>query len=140
MSQKPAPPLKLIVKAFILIRDATTKLEADHKTAKEVLATKQDYLHSIINKKLIDDDVKTIATDFGTAFKQKKEYVKIEDWSLFSEYVTNELVAGNDDVLAFFNKKVNKTTTLAYMKAHNGALPPGVGYTSEYELEVRRPS
>jgi hypothetical protein len=81
----------------------------------------------------------SLKTADGTAFMSTVTRTSVDDWSVFTQYVVAQIVAHDEDVLAFFNKSVNKTAVLQYMSDNEDALPPGIGYAAFKELKINKP-
>jgi hypothetical protein len=68
---------------------------------------------------------------FGTAFKQVKEYFRVGDWDQIVEYIKE---TGNFHML---EKRIGKLATKEIYEV-TGKLPPGVEYSSEIEMVIRK--
>lgn len=68
---------------------------------------------------------------FGTAFKQVKEYFRVGDWDQIIGYIKE---TGNYHML---EKRIGKLATKEIYDT-TGQLPPGVEYSSEIEMVIRK--
>jgi len=81
--------------------------------------------------------VNNFATDAGTAYRNTKRIVRINDWALFSQWI---LETGNTHCL---EKRPAKLAVLEIVDGDGdeaGELPPGLEYFEEEEFLVRKPS
>lgn len=151
-----------LVAAFVKMRDAKAALDEGVKKEKKKLVDGMDMITSHLQKQLDNLGVKSIKTDAGTVFKTKKEYVGVEDFELFLDFLLQSVVKAAEEVrgfepsttpllvareleyikenanLQFLNKVINKSAVLQWMEDHENDLPPGAKYTTESVVQVRR--
>lgn len=120
-----------------MYRDERDQLATDRKGYKAREARVKLHL-SIISMVLRDradavGGVDTFATPAGTAFRNKKEFFKVSDWTDFSSYV---LKTGNVHLL---QKRVSPNA-VKELRETEGSLPPGIENRVEVEFSVRSPT
>jgi len=135
------PPAELsalgVDKLIEMYRAERDQLATDRKGYKAREARVKLHL-SIISMVLRDradlaGGVDTFATPSGTAFRNKKEFFKVSDWTDFSSYV---LKTGNVQLL---QKRVSPNAVKELREAE-GQLPPGIENRVEVEFSVRSPT
>lgn len=108
---------------------------SDARKAFETFEAEKKHRLEIIQMELmrIADSAGTdsLKCKFGTAFKQLKKYYRVGDWDQILEYIKE---TGNFQML---EKRIGK---LATQEIHDttGVLPPGVEYSAEVEMVVRK--
>lgn len=139
-----------LIKAYIALRDKLREDEEAFKKHKAAINSKMDLIEKEVGKLLNAQKLKSTRTDSGTAYKDKKEYVGVEDWEDFLDFFCKSLVKdigwaeGVADLIkekadwTFFRKGVSKTTVLNYMKEHKNQPPPGLKYESVNTINFRR--
>lgn len=127
----PQLTVDVLVDRYVKLRDRIKQAEDAHKErmkpAKDMLEQLNNQLLDAINK----SGAESISTVFGTAYRNPRTSVSIEDGEQFRPYViANELW----DLVDW---KANKTAVEDYLKEFE-SLPPGVKITTAYVAGVRR--
>ena len=120
-----------IVKKYVDLRDSIDAINKETKARVAVLEEAQGALASVLMKLAKEQGVSSFKTDSGTAFIQTKTYAGVADWSRTIEYIKA------NDAYYLLNKAVNKTAVKEYIDKHETP-PPGVNWTVEQEIQVRR--
>ena len=121
-----------MVKAYVACRDS---LNAKRKAFKEIeKGYKKDLglIEDEILKQCQEQNVDSFKTKYGTAFKKKKDFIKVENWDAALDYI---LV---NDLRHMLTKSVAKASAKEYMVENNNTLPPGLTYGSITEIGIRR--
>lgn len=129
------------IAAFIKIRDDIIAREAVFRESIKDLKDKQDQIKAYVHKKLDElgvDNIKSAVA--GTAFKSSVDAVSVEDKSAFKQFVLNQIDEVGADGLEFLSTTASKTVVKQYMAENNGALPPGVKYTTFVDVKFRKPT
>jgi len=121
-----------LIKAYIACRDAlnthrheSKKVEDKYKGDMEIFANRL--------KELADEmGVESFKTEHGSAFKKVTDWISVDDWDLFNDFVIK------NDLVQMFKKDANKAAIKEYMAENNNQLPPGIGYGQKVEIQVRR--
>lgn len=141
-----------LIGIYVKMRDVVAAKEKVFKAEKKSIGEKMEVIAKELRKRLKADEVKSIKSDSGTVFETKKEFVGIEDFDDFLRFligtildcVVDEVEQRDIDSalqhaeLQFLNKAVNKTATLEWMEENEGKLPPGIKYSSEFVIQVRK--
>lgn len=109
------------------LHDARKEWETFEAMKKERLEVIQMKLREIADSVGTD----SLKCKFGTAFKQTKEYFRVGDWDQIVEYIKQ---TGNFHML---EKRIGKLATKEIYDT-TGKLPPGVEYSAEIEMVVRK--
>jgi hypothetical protein len=116
---------------FVALRDKIKALDTEHKNTMGPLREELDRQNEELLAQLNAVGAESVRTAAGTAYKLIKRSASIADAAAFWEYVrTNE----EWDLL---DRRVNLSAATEYVAEHNQP-PPGVNYSSHYEVGVRR--
>ena len=121
-----------IVGAYIRMRD---DLDAERKKFKELEKERKAQMAKIedhILKLCYDQGVESFKTVHGTAFKKKKDFIKVSNWDAALDYIIA------NDLRHMLTKSVAKESAKEFMKENNNQLPPGLEYGAITEIGIRR--
>jgi hypothetical protein len=120
-----------LVSRYIALRDkkAEHKAEYDGKVAKvdELLRR----VEGVLLKHFQDTGVESVRTESGTAYTSTRTSAKVADWDSFIGFVRES------DSWDMLEHRCAKTVVEEY-KNENGDLPPGLNWTSEVTVGIRR--
>ena len=122
-----------VIQKYIQLRD---QLESTRKAQKELekdINLKMDRLSMWLKEYAEGQGVNSVATDFGTAYKVTKDWVRVGNWEQILSYIKE---SGNWQML---EKRIAKNATKDIME-ETGDIPPGVEYSQEIEYQVRKPT
>lgn len=126
------PSAERLIETYIRIRDEVDTrrkaLEAELTEMKEEMSV----IESALREQLNTAGAESIKAKAGTAFFNKKDYVSLESYDSFLEFVRS------NDAWQFLPRSVVKSAVKEYMDENNGALPPGVSYGVERVVQIRR--
>ena len=120
------------VAQYVKVRDLIKKKEDDHKEQIKPYKKLLEDLNALLLNHLNTIGGNSVATDAGTVYRIEKSSASLSDPQAFMDYV---VANGAFDLM---DRKANKTAVAEYIKEH-GAQPPGVKFTSIFEVGVRRP-
>lgn len=127
-----APPIAEIVRRR---REMDTEFSVKLAELKALYAPKLEVIDRYLQKYLIDNKQKTIATEFGTVMTYKRRNLKMTN--------LEELQAWCDanEKPEFIEPKVNSTEVLAYLdRAKGNLLPDGLKLDTTDVLSIKAPS
>ena len=142
-----------LIEAYVGMRDKVAAIAAATKKEQAGLKVNMGMIEGEIKKRLIDRGQTSFKTNAGTAFKTSKDFVGIEDHTLFLRFVVREIFAVAkleepeqrvmDDILSngpwqFFAKSITKDAVKKYMEEHDGEITPGAKYSVESVIQVRK--
>lgn len=146
-----------LISIYVAMRDAISIKEKAFKKEKGDIKEKMGVIEKELFKRLEADGLDSLKSDSGTAFKSTKQFVGVENFDEFMKFLIKSVIdtavsgpnplGGTQAVidhvlqnasLQFLNKVVNKAAVLEYMEENNDKLPPGIKYSSEIVIQVRK--
>jgi hypothetical protein len=121
-----------IVGAYVKMRD---DLDAKRKEFKEFENERKAQMAKIedhILKLCYEQGVESFKTVHGTAFKKKKDFVKVNNWDAALDFIIH------NDLKHILTKSVRKDAVKEFMKENKNQLPPGLEYGAITEIGIRR--
>jgi hypothetical protein len=122
-----------VVSAYLMLRDKKEEMVEAHKASLRPIQAQMDNIEAWLLEKLNRDGVDSVKiTGVGTFFKKRSDTVSCEDWE-------NEFLPWmkQHDAWHFMDRKPNKTAVVEYVNQHQQP-PPGINFSSIYEVQVRR--
>ncbi len=123
-----------IMQAHNAIRDARTVKRHAWEAEDAKLEADQNMLKAMLLDHLNQTNSKSVATDYGTAYRTEKIKPSAADWGAVQAWIVEH------DAWDLMEKRLKSTFIKSYMDEHDGAIPPGVNVHREYEVSVRRPN
>ena len=144
------------IEVYIKIRDT---LAAETKVFNERKKNLQDQMDTIARDLLSAAAEQNLdgfkCKGIGTAFKKTKDFISAKDFDTFvtfaikqaldsiSEFSDDQVMAITnamfiDGPLNYMTRSVTKNSIKAYMEEHEGELPPGINYSTELVMEIRK--
>lgn len=120
-----------LVMNYIKVRDLKKEMQDRHKEELAPLNNALDSIEGVLMKFFQDTGQTSAQTTFGTAYTSKRESFTIVDPVMFRGFAA----ASND--MSFFEARASKERVSAFL-AETGELPPGVKYSAEVTIGVRR--
>ena len=119
------------VAQYIALRDEIKKRDDGHKEAMRPLRDLLDKLNGTLLEHLNSVSGNSVRTDAGTVYRSEKKSASLADPEAFMRYV----IANEEWDL--MDRKANVTAVADYI-AENGVQPPGVNYSTTFQVGVRR--
>src|SRR5579859_2768765 len=119
------------VSQYVRLRDEIKKRNDAHKESIRELNETLEQLGCVLLQGLNAANADSVATPAGTVYKTQKKSASVVDMAAFWEHV----VAGAAWDLV--DRKANVTAVEDYIKEHQEP-PPGVNFSSRFEVGVRR--
>ena len=120
-----------LVKKYLIIRDKKKELQDQHKSQLAPFNEALQKLEDIFQKQMVEQGLKNLTTEDGTAYQSEVVSVKVADWDRFREYV----LAGG--LWHMLEQRANKTAVQEVME-ETGQLPPGLDINRAIKVNVRR--
>ena len=122
------------IRIFVELRDSL----AAEKKAFDAVEKQYESVMDAIQMRLRDiaDDMgvdQLSSREFGTAFRVTKESYRVGNWNEFIEWVKAK------NAFHCIEKRCAKLA-IKEVQEVDGAIPPGIDYHAEIEMQVRRPS
>ena len=129
------PKLDELVKIYLTIRDAKSKLYTEYQLKNGQLEEELKQIEIVLLDecdKVGDDSVRT---SVGTVTRTIKENYTCGNWDEFKQFVLQE------GALELLSQKIHQSNFKEFMANHDGeGLPPGISSIREYRATVRRAS
>jgi PHD/YefM family antitoxin component YafN of YafNO toxin-antitoxin module len=120
------------VAEFIRLRDERDALSAKHKDEAALLEEQLAAGEAFLTEKLKEMGAESFKVPAGTVFTSTQARSAIPDKAAFSAWV---LQTGEIDLL---QSRLSNTNLEKWIETHDGALPPGVTFSRERVVRVRR--
>lgn len=124
--------LGTVMQAHNAIKDARTVKRHAWEAEDAELEADQNKLKALLLDHLNKTGSKSIATDFGTAYRTEKIKPSAADWAEIQRWIVE------NDAFDLLEKRLKSTFIKDFMDANEGRIPPGVNVHREFEVSVRR--
>ena len=121
-----------IVKTYVKMRDARSKLSAEFRKKDEEIKAQMERLELFMLEQMENSGVESFKTLEGTAYRTSTMVPTGSDWDAFFKWVKE--TNGFD----FFFKRIKADAVKDYMDQNGGKAPPGVSVYSKFGVTVRR--
>ncbi len=123
-----------LIKKRIEIRDYLERIAKEREAADKPYVDAVTALEGMVSQLMLEQNVESLKTEHGTAYKSKIMAVKMADRDAFLDFVINT------DGKQFLTSAVAKEAVKEYMDEHNSALPPGLDVTYIMKTNFRKAS
>lgn len=130
---KLAPTTDTIIAAYLTLRKQKEALAAKYNEEQTALKKKMDRLEAWLQIKMHADNVNSIATDAGTAYKSTVEKATVSDMDALLDYIKE------NEAWHLLEKRVSTTGVRAILEEQQ-ALPPGVNWYTGVNINIRKPN
>lgn len=121
-----------ITAKYIQLRDRVADIKEKHKQELAPYTEAMDKLETVLLAQLDALGAQSISTPSGTPYISRRTSATVADWPLYFDWLTAQ-----DKVSEGLDHKASKSFVEAYIEA-NEDLPPGINYTSERTVNVKR--
>lgn len=121
-----------LMSLYIKLRD---RIDAEAKAFKQEAAKRVALLtqiEGVLLERLQERGTTNTASQDAVAFIEESTFCGVSDWDALLDYIMSE------EQIQFLNHAVNKSAVVEYMRENDGDLPPGVKWTVEKSLKIRR--
>jgi hypothetical protein len=125
------PDMTQRVAQYVKLRDKIKKLDDTHKDNMKPYREMLDQLNGVILSALNDIGGESIRTEAGTAYRTEKKSASLADPEAFMQFVVE------NDAWDLLDRKANVTAVADFIDENNGP-PPGVNYSTRFEVGIRR--
>lgn len=123
-----------IVEKYIKLRDKKASIKSEYEANVAKYDDMLDKLESILLNTFNETGIDSVKTAAGTAFVQIRTSASVADWdAYFTGYVLP------NQAWEMLERRANKTAIEQYKDA-NSELPPGINWTEQRVVNVRRPT
>lgn len=117
-----------VVQMYVALRDEKAALEAQKKEVQAKMDLLEVKLLAAFDKMGID----SVRTPFGTAYVTTRSSASVADKEVFMEYIKEH------GEWALLETRCSKTAVEQFKEMHDNNLPPGVSWSQEVVVNVRR--
>lgn len=120
-----------LIDKFISLRDLVDEAQNKFKARLKVVTDEMEMIEALLLTRLEESGQESSSSKTGTVFFTTQTRCGVGDWDELLPFV----MSGNPQLL---NKAVNKTAVKEYMDEHEGDLPPGVNWSEERVVQIRK--
>lgn len=113
------------------IKAARSEAKREWEAKDNDMKADEERIEMAILKFLMDNNIKSVRTDFGTAYQQEDIIPNCADWNVFYDWVKQ------NDAFDALEKRIKKTYVKEMMET-TGELPAGVSIIRMNVVRVRR--
>ena len=125
------PSIEVLTKAFTQLRDERAELKKAYEEDDFKLKAKMEKIEVKLMQKLVEFQVDSVKTPFGTVYTQEERKYTCADWTGFWGWMRE------NDRLDCVEKRVSQGAMRALME-EGYDLPPAISFSSERVVRVRR--
>lgn len=127
------PSANDIIAAYVKHRNEKDRLTADYKASVKIIDDKLKKLEVWLQMWLAKEQLNSVNTDAGTAYKTTVEQATVSDMNSFIEFVKDK------NAWHLLEKRVSKTGIREMLDADE-PVPPGVNWYVTTAINVRKPN
>jgi len=129
------PRLEELVKVYLTIRDAKSKLYNEYQLKSGQLEEELKQIEIVLLDECDKVGAESVRTNVGTVTRTIKENYTCGNWDEFKQFILQE------GALELLSQKIHQSNFKEFMANHEGeGLPPGISSIREYRATVRRAS
>lgn len=119
------------VAQYVQMRDKIKSLDDEHKSKMKPFRETLEKLNGLLLEHLNSIGGDSVKTESGTVYRSEKKSASLEDPDAFMTHVVE------NELWDLMDRKANVTAVVDYIAEHN-APPPGVNFSTRFEVGVRR--
>jgi hypothetical protein len=128
-----APKLEELVKTYLTIRDAKSKLYNEYQTKSGQLEEELNQIEAVLLDECGKIGADSIRTNVGTVTRTVKEEYTCSNWDEFKQFILQE------NALELLAQKIHQSNFKEFMANHDGeGLPPGISSFRAFKATVRK--
>ena len=131
MASTPTVDISKRVGQYVKLRDEIKRLDDEHKLKMKVFRETLEKLNGVLLAHLNTINGESVRTDLGTVYRTEKKSASLADPDAFMRFVID------NEAWDLLDRKANVVAIADYIKEESSA-PPGVNYSSRFEVGVRR--
>jgi hypothetical protein len=120
------------VSLYIKLRDKKAAMKKEFEASIAPLNEKMDKLEAKLLEVFNTTGMESVRTEFGTAYSSVRSSATVADRDSFISYVRSH------DDWALLEVRPAKLAIEEFRSANDGGLPPGINFTEERVVNVRR--
>lgn len=119
------------IELYRKLKDKKAQLKAEYEQKAAPVQEKMDRIEGALLGLMNKSGVDSFKTQFGTAYKTERTRVSCSDKGAFMDFVKD------NNFYELLEVRPSKAAVEEF-KAGRGVLPPGLDYTSEYTVNIRK--
>ena len=120
-----------LVTAYIAIRDKRSGLKKKFEEEDNSLKDGMEKIEQAILEHCKENNIESLKTSHGTAYKRVSERFWATDWDAFNQYVKEH------DILEVYEKRIAQGNMKQFLEDNPGATPP-INVDRKFTISVRR--
>jgi len=120
-----------LVTAYIAIRDKRSELKKKFEEEDNSLKDGMEKIEQAILEHCKENNIESLKTSHGTAYKRVSERFWATDWDAFNQYVKEH------DILEVYEKRIAQGNMKQFLEDNPGATPP-INVDRKFTISVRR--
>lgn len=120
-----------LVTAYIAMRDRRSELKKQFEDEDGVLRENMEKIEHAILEHCKENNIESLKTTSGTAYKRVSERYWATDWDAFNQYVKEH------DILEVYEKRIAQGNMKQFLEDNPGATPP-INVDRKFTISVRR--
>jgi len=120
-----------IVDRYIALRDKKAAIKKEYDEKIEAIEKVMDKAEAVLLKHFEETGAESVKTEAGTAYKARRTSATVADWDSFLAHVQKH------EAWELLEHRAAKKAVEEY-KAAMGDLPPGINWSSELVVNIRR--
>jgi len=120
-----------LVTAYIAIRDKRSELKKQFEEEDNSLKDGMEKIEQAILEHCKENNIESLKTSHGTAYKRVSERFWATDWDAFNQYVKEH------DILEVYEKRIAQGNMKQFLEDNPGATPP-INVDRKFTISVRR--
>jgi hypothetical protein len=126
--------MEQIVEKYIQLRDIKSLMKQKYEAKVAKVDAIMEKIEGVILQQFNEQGMTSCGTKMGTAYKQLQARVSVADWDLVLKFIKEH------GMWQMLERRIGKVAVVEYKEAHGGELPPGLNFSEEYVVNIRRAS
>lgn len=120
-----------LITAYIALRDKRSEIKEKYEAEDKALEENMDKIEAALLEHCKENNMESLKTTHGTAYKRIRERYWATDWDAFNQYVREH------DAIELYEKRIHQGNMKQFLEDHPGATPP-INVDRKFTISVRR--
>ena len=120
-----------LVTAYIAIRDKRSEIKTQFEEQDKALEADMEKIENVILEHCKENNIESLKTTHGTAYKRIRERYWATDWDVFNQYIREH------DAIELYEKRIHQGNMKQFLEDNPGATPP-INVDRKFTISVRR--
>jgi len=126
------PALDKLVSVFIRMRDAKSRMEAEHKQALAEIEDQMKMVKSALLDHCKETGVESVRTNAGTFYRTTKSRYWTNDWEAMGSFIVEH------NALGLLENRLHQGNLKKFLDENKDLVPPGLNVDTEYSITVTK--